>query len=230
MIRLAPFLLACCAAAPPAAAQLPPAAAARALDLAAQAARTLAPPLARIEVRPGALDPRLRLAPCARVDVYLPAGVAAWGRSRVGLRCAQGATRWNVYLPLTVEVWSPAVVTTAALPAGARLDAAQLSLAEVDWAAAASPPHRTTQTLQGRVLARPLAAGAAPRAADLQARLYFALGATVRVEAVGEGFAVSSEGHALTPGLEGQTARVRTEGGRVLVGRPVGDHRIEVRL
>jgi flagella basal body P-ring formation protein FlgA len=52
----------------------------------------------------------------------------------------------------------------------------------------------------------------------------------VRVVASGAGFAITSDATALSPGLEGQTARVRTEGGRVLSGRPVGDRRIEVGL
>ena len=47
---------------------------------------------------------------------------------------------------------------------------------------------------------------------------------------MGQGFAVSSEAQALTPGLEGQPVRVRTEAGRVLVGRAVGEHRVEVSL
>ena len=53
----------------------------------------------RMEVEVGALDERLRLAPCARVEPYLPAGARLWGRSRLGLRCLEGATRWNVFCP-----------------------------------------------------------------------------------------------------------------------------------
>ena len=57
-----------------------------------------------------------------------------------------------------------------------------------------------------------------------------ALGDRVRVDARGAGFAVSAEGQALTPGLEGQIARVRTDNGRVLTGRPVADRQLEVKL
>ena len=214
----------------PAHAELPADAVPRALALAAQAAQALAPPGARIQVEPGAIDARLKLAPCWRVDAYLPAGNAAWGRTRIGLRCTEGAAAWNVSLPVTVQVWARAAVLASALPAGARLDASQLVLTEVDWAAGSSPAHAEVAALQGRVLSRPLPAGAAPRVADLQVRQWFALGATVRVTANGSGFSISAEGQALTPGLEGQTARVRTENGRVLTGRPVGDHRMEVNL
>ena len=56
-----------------------------------QAGAALAPGAVRVEIEPGRLDPRLRLAPCERIEPYLPPGARAWGRSRVGLRCVQGA-------------------------------------------------------------------------------------------------------------------------------------------
>jgi flagella basal body P-ring formation protein FlgA len=182
----------------------------------------------RIEVIAGALDPRLRLAPCSPVEAYLPAGVRAWGRTRIGLRCEQGTTRWNVWLPLTVRVWAPAVVLAAPLPAGSVLAAEHLASAEVDWAAEPASAFVDPARLVGRTLARPLPAGGAPRQTDLKARQWFAAGDTVRVFAGGPGYAISSDATALSPGLEGQPARVRTEGGRVLSGRPVGERRIEV--
>lgn len=203
---------------------------ARALLLATQAAQALAPPKARVVALAGALDSRLNLAPCAQVQPFLPAGVPAWGRSRVGLRCVQGAALWQVYLPVTVQVWAPAPVAQAELPAGARLDASQLALAVVDWAASSSPPAATMAELQDRQLARPVAAGQPLRLADLKARHWFAQGDTVRIFANSAGFSISTEGQAMGPGVEGQSVRVRTESGRVLVGQPVGERRVELSL
>lgn len=223
-------LLVWLAAALPAAAQLAPQTVAEALALATQAAGALAPPGARVLASAGALDPRLQLAPCAQVQTYLPAGAPPWGRTRVGLRCAQGATPWNVFLPVTVQVLAPALVASTALPAGARLEPSQLGQAEVDWAAAAAPPFTAAQALTGRVLARPVAPGQALRPSDLQPRLWFALGDTVRISARGNGFSISGEGQALTPGHEGKPARVRTDSGRIVVGRPVGERRLELDL
>ncbi len=215
---------------PLAASGLPAHAVQQALQLASQAAQTLAPPGTRILARPGALDPRLQLAPCNRIEPALSPGQPPWGRTRVGLRCLEGSSRWSVSLPLTIEVWAPAAVLAAALPAGATLDATALTLAEVDWGAAGGAPFADPRVLSGRVLARPLAAGQAPRSADLLARKWFVAGETVQIVARGTGFAVSAEGQALTQGLEGQPARVRTESGRVIVGRPVAERRLEVQL
>lgn len=201
---------------------------AQALALANQAALALAPSGARVEAEPGLLDPRLKLAPCSRVQAFLPAGVSPWGNSRVGLRCLQGAVAWQVFLPVTVRVWAQAAVARAPLPAGARIDGSQLTLAEVDWAATSSPPYASLQDLGDRVLARPVAAGQALRSGDLRARQWFAQGETVRLVAQGAGFAVSTEGLALNAGIEGQAARVRTESGRVVVGTPAGLRRVEL--
>ncbi len=211
------------------AAALPAEAVERALALARGAAAAFSPPEARILATAGALDSRLRLAPCARIDPWLVGGQPAWGRTRVGMRCQAGAA-WSVYLPVQVQVFAPALAARTALPAGARLAEEQLVLAEVDWAAAASPPVRDAAALAGRVLARPLAAGQAPRLSDLQPRQWFAAGAPVRVLARGPGYAIRAEGTALAAGLEGQVVRVRTDQGRILTGRAVGDHAVEVAL
>jgi flagella basal body P-ring formation protein FlgA len=64
----------------------------------------------------------------------------------------------------------------------------------------------------------------------LRARQWFAAGEPVTVIARGDGFAVSGTGEALGPGVDGQTVRVRTDSGRIVVGTPVGDRRVEVRL
>lgn len=202
----------------------------RALALVAEAAAALAPPGARVQVLPGALDSRLKLAACTQVQPQLPAGVPAWGRSRVGLRCVEGPVRWNVSLPVTVQVWAPALVPTTALAAGSTLDAERLALAEVDWAAAPSTVYADRALLVGRVLARPVLAGQALRAPDLQARQWFAAGEQVQVVAGGSGFRISTEGLALAAGVEGQPVRVRIGDSHIAAGRAVGPKRVEVGL
>ena len=219
------------ALASPAAPQAGEGAAQVALDfLAREGAQALAPQGARIEVVPGQLDPRLRLAPCARVEPYLPAGSRAWGRTRIGLRCVDGPTAWNVFLPVTVRVHAKAVVLATSLPAGTVLDASHLAISEVDWAESGTPPLADPSRLVGRTLARPMAAGAAARATDLRPRQWFGAGETVRITARGQGFAISGEAQALSNGIEGQVARLRTEGGRIVSGVPVGPRLVEVAL
>jgi flagella basal body P-ring formation protein FlgA len=82
----------------------------------------------------------------------------------------------------------------------------------------------------GRTLVRSVAAGATLRQTDLKPRQFFAAGETVRVTALGPGWQVVTEGQAIGAGIEGQAARVRTDGGRMLNARPSGDHQVEVTL
>jgi len=195
-----------------------------------KALQPLLPPAARVEIVPGTLDPRLQLAPCARIEPFLPGAARPWGRTRLGLRCIDGPTAWTAYLPITVKVLAPGIVLRAPRPAGSVLQAEDLAMAEVDWAAAASAVLAQPEMALGRSLARPLAAGEALRVADLRARRWFAAGDTVRLVAVGSGFAVAGDGQALGDGIEGQTVRVRTESGRVLSGRATGERRVELSL
>ena len=187
-------------------------------------------PPPRTEVIVGSLNPSLKLAPCQQVQPYLPPGIRPLGRSRIGLRCIEGPTRWNVSLPVTIKLWAPSLVASGLLPAGTLLTQAHLRSAEVDLAERPDPAIADLQLALGRTLQRSLAAGDALRRGDLKTRQFFSGGDTVRIVAQGPGYAISSEGQALGPGLEGQSVRVRIDNGRVLSGIATGDRRIEVSL
>jgi hypothetical protein len=50
----------------------------------------------------------------------------------------------------------------------------------------------------------------------------------VRITTQGAGFAVTGAGEALSPGIEGPSARVRTEAGHVVIGLPVAERQLQV--
>ena len=184
----------------------------------------------RVEVSIGQLDPRLRLAPCQSIEPYLPPGVRLWGKARIGLRCKVGPTPWNVYLPITVKVFGRALVVPGGAVAGSVLAEADLAEAEVDLAEEFTPALLEPKLAVGRTLAQNLKPGQTLRQTHLKSRQWFVAGETVRVVASGPGFALESEAQALSNGIEGQPARVRTENGRVLTGLPSGERRVEVGL
>ncbi|MEO8310141.1 MAG: flagellar basal body P-ring formation chaperone FlgA [Caldimonas sp.] len=188
------------------------------------------PSATRVEVVVGQLDPRLHLAPCERIEPYLPPNVRLWGKSRIGLRCKEGRTAWNVYLPIVVKVWGRALVVPAGATAGSVLAETDLDEAEVDLAEEFTPVFFDRKLVVGRTLVQGLRPGQAVRQAHIKSRQWFAAGETVKVVAIGEGFALEGTGQALTNGIEGQPARVRTEGGRVVTGVPAGERRLELTL
>lgn len=184
----------------------------------------------RMEVSVGQLDERLRLSPCARIEPYLPAGARLWGRTRLGLRCLEGATRWSVFLPVTVKAFGPAWVLTGDVKAGAVLSEADATEMEVDWAAENAAIVADPAVWVGQVASRPLKAGQALRQPMLRAPQVLQAGAQVRVSAQGNGYAISAAGQAMTAGSIGQTIRIRMDNGKIISGIVLEDGTIGVNL
>jgi len=199
-------------------------------DLALAGTRHAAGGVTRVEIELGQLDPRLHLAPCARVEPYLPAGARLWGRTHIGLRCTQGPSAWNVYLPITVKIYGKGVAAAVPLAVGAVIAAGDVAPAEVDLAEDSSAALTDPSLAVGRTVARVINAGQSVRIAHLKPRQWFGAGDMVRVVAKGPGFSVVSEAQAITAGMEGQVARVRTDSGRILVGVPDGEHSMTLTL
>lgn len=184
------------------------------------AVRDAAPAAAalRMEVAVGALDSRLRLAPCGNIEAYLPQGTRLWGRSRIGLRCIDGMARWNVTLPATVKAWGPAWVVRRPVAQGATITEADVTSAEVDWAEDTSPVLAERSAWLGHVATRALGTGMVVRQGLVKPAQVFQAGAQVRVVAQGVGFEISADAQALSAGVVGQPTRVRLDSGRVASG------------
>lgn len=184
----------------------------------------------RPEIVIGSLDSRLRLAPCDKVEPHLPAGTRLWGRSRIGLRCAQGVTRWNVYLPVTVKAFGPAWVLKRPVASGATLTEEDAERADTDWAEHPSTVLADPALWVGRQASFNLQPGQALRQHMVRAAPVFAAGALVKVASGGAGFQVVVTGEAMAPGLPGQTTRVRLPGGRVVSGQVRDDQTVVLDL
>lgn len=195
----------------------------------ARATWTGSPPL-HVKVTLGRLDPQLQLAPCGLVEPFVQPGLPAWGQTRIGLRCADGMTTWKVSLPANVQIAVQALVAIVPLPAGQTIGAQQVGVAEVDAATVPDllPPEPGLAV--GRLLGRAAAAGEPLRRSHLRQRQWFAAGDTVVIVASGGGWTVTTQGRALSAGIEGQLASARTESGRVVTGHATRDHRLEVTL
>lgn len=182
----------------------------------------------RVEVVVGQLDPRLRLAPCRRIEPYLLAGTRLWGRTSIGVRCLEGA-QWSVTLPITVSVFGPALVAAEALPAGSPAALAPVRLEQAELTRESGTPLTDPGQLLGRSLIRPIAAGQILRLEHLKIQPNVTAGDPVRIEMVGRGFVVQAEGQALMAGAEGQSIRARTESGRIVAGTLRG-RTVEIRI
>lgn len=184
----------------------------------------------RMEVAVGALDARLKLAPCGNMEAYLPVGSKLWGKTRVSVRCVDGMSRWNVSLPVTVSAWGKAWVVRNQLPVGTVLTENDVIEAEVNWAEESSPVLQEPAAWLGYMVSRPLTTGQTLRANMVRPAQVFQAGSQVKVVAQGPGFQIASDGQALTPGIIGQVARVRMDSGRVASGIVLDIRTVKIEL
>ncbi len=176
---------------------------------------------ARIEVEIGRLDPRLQLAACNDIEPFIPSGTRLWGRAHVGLRCADkgtSAARWQVFLPVTVRVFGPALVATRPIAAGQTLADGDLATAEVEWTREPQGVLTDLSQLDGRVSSRPIGIGQPIPLSALRAPQVVAAGDQVRIVGRGPGFSVTAQAVALAAAQDGQSVRVRLDSGRILTG------------
>jgi flagella basal body P-ring formation protein FlgA len=190
--------------------------------------RQLPAGIGSVEVSVGQLDPRLQLAPCARIEPYMLPGSRLWGRSAIGVRCLEGAT-WTVSLPVTVTVRGRAIVAGEPMAAGAAPSGASLRLEETELSREPGTPVTDPAQLVGKTLTRPLVAGQVLRMEYLRVAQTVAPGDPVRITMVGQGFSIQADGQALAGAGDGQVIRVRTESGRILAGTLRG-RTVEVRI
>ena len=184
----------------------------------------------RMEVTLGELDRRLRLAPCDQVQPYLPPNTRLWGKTRIGLRCVQGTSRWNVFLPVTVKAFGPAWVVKGHVPQGAVLSEGDAMSVEVDWAELNSPIVANASDWIGQTATRLLTTGQALRQDMVKAAQVFQAGTQVRVLARGVGFEIAASGQAISAGVMGQSAKVRMDNGRVMTGQVLDSRTVRIEL
>jgi flagella basal body P-ring formation protein FlgA len=176
-----------------------------------------------VEVVVGEPDPRLKLAPCARMEPFVPTGARLMGRTSLGVRCLEGAN-WVVYVPVQIRLWMDAWVAARPIPRGQVIAPDDARLDRVDIAALNGNAVLPDMPLVGRTAARALSPGEPLRRDMLRAQPVVQPGDAVQVVALGTGFAAQSPGKALTLAAEGQTAQVALPSGKVLSGiaRPGG--------
>ena len=183
----------------------------------------------RVEISVGALDDRMRLAPCAAVEPFVPAGARLWGKTMLGMRCKTGAT-WSVLVPVHIKVFAQALVAAGPLQAGQPVSEADVRVDEVDLTRENGPVLTDPSQIGDSILARPVGAGQAMRREFIKPRPVINQGDPVKLVYSGPGFSVSGSGKALTAAGEGQSVRIQLESGKVLSGTVRGGKQVELGL
>jgi flagella basal body P-ring formation protein FlgA len=178
----------------------------------------------RIEVT--AIDRRLKLEPCDKLQAFLPAGAKLIGKTSIGVRCA-AQPGWRVFLQTDIKVTADLLVASRPLAQGTVLSAADLSpqRGELGRPGLITAPQQAI----GKTLKFAIGAGQLLRQDMLRAPLLIRQGQTVTLRARGNGFVVSQQGIALNDTAEGEMVRIRTATSQVITARTVAEGMAEVR-
>lgn len=169
----------------------------------------------KVSVQIGAIDSRLALPKCERLDAFLPAGSTLLGNISVGVRCASHAS-WSIFIPVQIQTRVSLLVSARALAAGHVLTDADLSYQTLELTQTGGLLDK--QNVVGKVLRLGISAGQMLKEDMLRAPFSVTQGQTVQLVVQSDNFNISSTGVALSNASEGQTVRIRNNAGRVVSG------------
>lgn len=167
------------------------------------------------------------LPPCDDFEAFLPHGTAPRGRISIGLRC-RGDKPWTRFVPAQVAVEGRYFVAARAIEAGQALGAADVTERNGDLGDLPRSVVTEASALQGVVAAHRIAAGAPLRKESMRGVVVILQGQTVQLVAQGAGFAISTEGKAMTRAEVGASVQARTRDGRLLTGVATEDGQVRL--
>ncbi|MFO0387997.1 MAG: flagellar basal body P-ring formation chaperone FlgA [bacterium] len=184
---------------------------------------------ARLEIRSGQLDSRLKLRTCDDLTPFIPPGTRLWGRAYVGIRCNEKPV-WTAFIPVDVQIFTAVPVANRILAAGEMVDADDVVLEERDITKLGSLPVISIEQVQGRVLTRSFAPGQVLVLSAFRSQPVIISGDLVKVIVQGNGFSIATDGVALAQAEAGQVVRIRLDNGKTLQGIAQSGRRVEVKL
>ncbi len=178
-------------------------------------------------VSAGAIDNNLKLAPCPTMEVFLPPGSRAWGKTSVGVRC-NAPTVWTIYVQARVSVTAKYLVASAPLAQGHVVNSQDLMFENGDLSQLPSGVFTDPGQVVGRLVNISLNAGTVLRQEMLKVPPAVQQGQTVLLVTSGSGFQISAEGQALANANDGQVVQVKVASGQLITGIARRGGQIEV--
>ena len=175
----------------------------------------------------GAIDNNLKLAPCPNVEIFLPPGSRAWGKTSVGARC-QAPVVWSIYVQAKVSVTARYLVAAGPLTQGHTVNSQDLMYENGDLSQLPAGVFTDPEQAIGRLVNVSLNAGTVLREEMLKLPPAVQQGQTVQLVTNGNGFRISSEGQAINNASEGQVVQVRVASGQLVSGIAKRGGQIEV--
>jgi flagella basal body P-ring formation protein FlgA len=181
----------------------------------------------KIKITLGTIDDRLNLAPCANMEAFLPNGSRIWGKTTVGVRCS-APTNWTLFVQADVLVIGEYIISAAPLARGQMLNDEQLSVAVGDLTKLPNGVITSKEQAIGKIITVSIPAGTPLRTDAIRTQAAIQQGQNVRLITIGNGFEVSTEGHALNNANAGQPVQIRLINGQVVTGIAKPDGSAEI--
>lgn len=164
---------------------------------------------------------------CHDLQTFLHGSRALRARMSVGVRCLAPAI-WTVRVPVTLSVQGFFYTPNRDLEPGQTLTLDDLVTREGDILTLPRGVVSDPGLILDRIVTRRIPAGTTIKAAALRDPRSVVRGQTVRTQALGPGFVVSSEGRTLEDGAPGEQIRVRTPSGQVISATVLDAHTVQV--
>lgn len=181
----------------------------------------------KVSVHAGAIDPNLKLAQCPDMQVFLPTGSRAWGKTSVGVRC-NAPSVWTIYVQATVNVAAQYLVAASPLAQGRVVTSQDLIFESGDLTQLPAGVFTDAEQAVGRTVNISMNAGTVLRQEMLKLPPVVQRGQTVMLTSIGKGFSVSAEGQAMANANEGQVVQVKVASGQIVAGIAHNGGQIEV--
>jgi flagella basal body P-ring formation protein FlgA len=181
----------------------------------------------KVSVHAGAIDQNLKLAQCPDLQVFMPTGSRAWGKTSVGVRC-NAPSVWTIYVQATVNVMAQYLVAAAPLAQGQNVTDQDVMFENGDLTQLPAGVFTDQTQAIGRTVNISMNAGTVLRQEMLKVVLAVQQGQTVMVTSKGNGFSVSVEGQAMGKANEGQVVQVKVASGQVVTGIARNGGQVEV--
>lgn len=177
----------------------------------------------------GSIDPNTKLTACQNLEIFMPNGSRAWGKTSVGARCG-GEVNWTIYVQANVSVLAQYLVASAPLAQGTVVSEAHCLFENGDLTQLPAGIFTDISQAIGRTVNISVPAGTVLRQDILKASPVVQRGQTVTVTSEGNGFKVAAEGQALGNAAEGQVVQVKVASGQVITGIAKAGGQVEVRF
>jgi flagellar basal body P-ring formation protein FlgA len=181
----------------------------------------------QVKTQVGAIDPNIKLARCLELQVFMPSGSRAWGKTTVGAKC-EAPSAWTIYVQANVSVLAQYLVAAAPLGQGQVVTAQDIIFENGDLTQLPAGVFTDATQAIGRSVNISMNAGTVLRQEMLKIVPVVQQGQTVKLISSGAGFSVSAEGKAMAKANEGQVVQVKVASGQLVTGIAHAGGQIEV--